>query len=171
MFFFFDAELWNGDTPLGYLEIKWDEQEGFLKIRRLFNRAKQKDISFIKIFSESSIYRVNQDIKKEFKINDPDFDFVPLLYLAKEKLLKTLKKKAQKEYQSKFLYEPFILHSSPVILVSPMGLGKSIFCYWLALKIQNNLPLIMKDQVLNNFCFPGKVVYLSFEGNEDEISE
>ncbi len=169
----FDAELWSGEVPLGIIEITWDEQENFLHIRRACDKEGRfyRDIAFVKNF-ENNFYKVNYELKEEFKIDDPKFDFVPLLNFAKQKLIENLiDKRKLKVYKTKFLYEPFILHSSPVILVSPMGLGKSIFCYWLAFRIQNGFPLILKDQIFDNYCEPKRVVYLSFEGNEEEIEE
>jgi len=170
-FFYFDAEL-QMHSFYAILEIYWDIKEKRLKIQGYLHREKLFIGDFIWEKDYGTFNYINYKIKEKLGIKDKNFDFVSLLLSAQERLLeKVFEKKEKVERENKFLYEPFLLYGSPNILVAPMGSGKTLFAMWLAYKVQNGLPLIQGDSIINNYCMPCKVAYLSFEGNEIEIRD
>ncbi len=53
-----------------------------------------------------------------------------------------------------------------------MGTGKTLFSIWLAFRIQNGIPLIQNEEKIYNYeHYKGKVLYLAFEGNKEELKE
>ena len=132
-----------------YLEVELEEEENvsFFNYSTITINKYLADGSKITIFhSSSKDIKTNPDyidriVARELKIKDIKFKFTYMLQKAIEKL-QELNLGYETELTGKFLYEPFILNASPVILVSPMGTGKTLFSIWLAFRVQNGISLV-----------------------------
>jgi len=154
-------------------ELELDWENGFLRIGIYTGRKKQNN------YFDLKDYRAKERIKTLLGITQENFEPVFLFKELYEELLIYFKK--QNRTESLYLYQPFILKGAPVVLVSPMGMGKTLFSLWLSLRIANGLPMIQWEspQIFNVYTEevfyyepePKKVLYLCFEGNEQEIFE
>jgi len=177
-YLFFDAKLQSLTTNFTtFLEIEFENEAGelmdypYLRISQyISDRAKKKIINCEWNFIRNNPDFVNNKIAKILRINDPDFDFLLMLKDLFRKIQRSFLK-TKVSLANKFLYEPFILSGSPVILVAPMGVGKSLLSIWLSLRIQNGIPLVIGDKVWMHEHQKAKVLYLAFEGNEAEFGE
>lgn len=177
-YFFFDARLLSLTTNFAVvLEIEFESETGelidssYLKINQYIpDGKKRKVINCEWNFAKNNPDRVNYKIAQALGIKDPNFDFLLMLRELFRKIQKSFLK-TKTDLTNKFLYEPFLLYGSPVILVAPMGVGKTLLSIWLALRIQNGLPLIVGDKVWMHEYQKAKVLYLAFEGNEAEFWE
>ncbi|RLG09328.1 hypothetical protein DRN73_10140, partial [Candidatus Pacearchaeota archaeon] len=158
----FDARIKSQSSSLEiYLEIEV-KKEGKLKVKK-YNSNQSKEIIY---YGKSE--NCDYEIAKKLRLPG-NFKFLFLLEEVLEKYQEKLLDLSE-EIQKEFLYEPFILHGSPVILCSPMGTGKTLFAIWLAFRIQNGIPLIENEEKIHNYeHYKGKVLYLAFEGNKKEI--
>ncbi|MCD6471149.1 AAA family ATPase [bacterium] len=162
----FDAKIGSLSSSFEiFLEIELKEEKKKLKVKKYLSDCSKKTIYYGKNEDYDSI------IAKKLGIKSEDFKFSVLL----EEVLEEYQEKMleiNKQTGKKFLYEPFILDSSPVVLCSPMGTGKTLFAIWLAYRIQNGIPLIQNEEKIYNYeHYKSKVLYLAFEGSKEEITE
>jgi len=159
----FDARIESLSSSLEiYLEIEIKKEENKLKIKKYHPNCSKEIIYYGK--NEDYDYKIVKELKLpgNFKFS---FLLEEVLEKYQEKLLEL-----NEETQKEFLYEPFILYGSPIILCSPMGTGKTLFAIWLAFRIQNGIPLVQNEEKVYNYeYYKGKVLYLAFEGNKKEI--
>jgi len=171
----FDIHLSSLETGFEvYLEVEIEGNGSLFNdskffIRKFLSRDKKKNIYIDYKFNLDKWERLNYVVNKE--LGRKDLNFFTLLEEAIKKYQESLLK-TDGGIDKKFLYEPFILHGSPVILCSPMGTGKTLFSIWLAFRIQNGIPLIQNEEKIYNYeHYKGKVLYLAFEGNKEELKE
>ena len=171
----FDVYLRALETGFeAYLEVEIEGNENLFNnskilIKKILSRDRKRTIYIDYRFNLDKWERLNYIINKE--LGRKDLNFFYLLEEAIRKYQESLLK-FDEQAGKKFLYEPFILHGSPVILCSPMGTGKTLFAIWLAFRIQNGIPLVENEEKVYNYeYYKSKVLYLAFEGNKEEIDE